>query len=128
MARPSNVCPDCDAPVAGSEDGASYIVECSACGWAAATTNRNTPAFDPQLYDVFVATEVSAAVAASRVAAVLGRPARALLSVAEGCEPVCSGVSAIEVQRVANLLGKRGILLRIDPEFPWPLRGGDDSV
>jgi hypothetical protein len=104
-------------------------VECSAgCGWAAVTTNQNTPMFDRQRYDVFLLTDLPQGVAASRAGVALGRPARDLRAAASGSQALVAGVDALGVLHIARLLARRGMSVTVVPEFRWPLpRPGEAS-
>jgi hypothetical protein len=119
---PEQQCPRCGAELHEREAGASYVVECSSgCGWCAVTTNENTPAFDQQRYDVFLVTDLPVSLAAARAGVALARPAHNLRAAVSGSEPVVEAAEALEVLRVAGILARRGLAIRVEPEFRWTL-------
>ena len=126
---PEERCPQCGGSIRGREAGASYVVECVVgCGWCAVTTNENTPAFDEQVYTIFLVTELPVAIAAARAGVALGRRARELRAAATGTEPVVEAADALEVLRVAEVLAHRGLAVRTVPEFRWPLPAPSDAT
>ncbi len=117
------VCPQCGGAVRSRVSGGSVATECvSACGWGFAFTNPHQPEFDSQLYDVFalIPVEDKKRVVAW-LALALGISARDVAYMVERNEPIAKGVQALEVQRIARLLGSKGIAVAVHPDFPWPL-------
>ncbi len=77
---------------------------------------------DERAYDLWVeVTPTSKTTAVVGTAAALGIGLGAAREVVESGAPVLRDESAIEVQRVAKLLRERGLEVRFDPPFPYPL-------
>lgn len=115
-------CPECGAVLRESPGGGpSLELTCPRCAWTAATTDLRTPPFDPRRYTVFAVSTLPPREAAVRLAVALGRPAREMVAAASGDEPLATSVDALEALRIAGTIAPRGIAVRTEPTFPWPL-------
>jgi len=80
-----------------------------------------TPPFDPRRYAVFAVSTLPAREIAVRLAVALGRSAREMAAAASGDAPLATSVDALEALRIAEAIATRGIAVRTEPVFPWPL-------
>lgn len=77
---------------------------------------------DERAYDLWVeVTPTSKTTAVVGTAAALGIGLSAARELVESGSPLLRDESALEVQRVAKLLRERGLEVRFDPPFPYPL-------
>jgi hypothetical protein len=121
MTNSLDTCPQCGSPTRRAPDGASLVVACSHCAWKAVTSSGTGPPWDPQRYSVFASCDLARRDLAVRLAIALGARASEMLTVADGSEPLARAVDACEVLRLAGLLAPRGIGVRTEPPFPWPV-------
>lgn len=125
MTPPPLDCPVCGAVLTEQTrpNASSTFLSCPKCDFRGATSSDEGSVQDPQSYAVFAVTSLDRRLAAAKLAAALGRPAKELLDVASGTRPVAEGVRALEVQRLAPLLASAGCRVRTEPAYPWSLPG-----
>lgn len=121
MSPTPSTCPDCGTALREEAHGLSRMLSCPRCAFSAVTTNDRAAPFDPQRYAVFATAAMPPRELAVQLAGVLETPARHLLEVAAGNRPLAQSIDAMEVLRIADLLAGRGITVRTEPPFPWPL-------
>ena len=114
-------CPECGSPTRQDHDGSCLVVACSHCAWRAVTSSCIGPPWDPQRYSVFASSNLAQRDVAVRLAIALDARTSEMLVIADGNEPLAQAVDACEVLRLAGLLAPRGIGVRTEPPFPWPV-------
>ena len=117
-----DTCPECEAHLLSRRQGLSYMVRCSACEWAAASTYLHPIHRDTAVYSVFV-TSLGANPAHSliylnqRFTHGIART-RDLFSSGEQC--LLQG-SAWDVSKEVHRLRQEGVPFRIEPAFTYDL-------
>jgi len=115
-------CPDCGSPLIPFEDGSCAGSKCTTCDWAVATTNHNTPAFDKTLYTVWPESPtLDRSHLIAKLAVALALKTREAMELVDSGSPIAQSMEAWKVIQLSNTLSLKGISIRVEPTFPWPL-------
>ncbi len=115
-------CPVCGGDVSGREAGLSYVLRCHSCNWSIASTNRHHPAWDKNLYDIWVeAHSTDEAQALADIAHLWHVDANEARSILQGQLPAERGAAVERVFNVYERAAVCGLKVRIKPDFEWNL-------
>jgi hypothetical protein len=116
------LCPKCHAELRSREEGLSYILECVRGDWSVATTNENVPAFDETKYSVWVEIgQLERPKVIATIAVSFGIGSRDARSIVDHGLPLEKDVLAVRVLEISSVLRSKGLVIRTEPPFPWPL-------
>jgi hypothetical protein len=116
------LCPKCHSELRSREEGLSYVLECVRGDWSVATTNENVPAFDETKYSVWVeASRLERPKVIATIAALFGIGSRNARNIVDHGLPLEKDVLAVRVLEISSMLRSKGLDIRTEPPFPWPL-------
>ena len=119
------LCPECGAPLGGfPENDRCAGLKCTSCSWIGLVTsnpNYKWPGNDPTLYSIWIDShEYNRMQVIAITANLLCMGVAVARQVLDQKFPVRQDINANEVLRLEELFRRRGVTIRIEPEFPWP--------